>query len=158
MPKSLLRKARLRYQLVLQAVAWGPAAAVGLWRFKTFYARLMTRFEVSRRFIRSEMFAGITFIESIDMTQVLDVSIVKYGPVADVVVLSRDKTTPKLKMEYVDAGAAQAAAAFIMANGINTWTELAVSRRRPSKPEASVPVPDADPASGGDGGGDDSSG
>lgn len=119
-----------KYDLILKASFLTPPAIFFFFSLRKMYPKLAKRFEISRRFIRSNLFAGIDLVETTDMTKVQDISMTRLGPVVNLKIITRDKTTPEIRMELIDRAAGEAVFAFISAHSMESLIEMRTSGRR----------------------------
>jgi hypothetical protein len=127
-----------KYDLILKASFLAPPILLLLASLKKLYPKLAKRFEISRRFIRSNLFAGIDLVETTDMNKVQDLSMTRLGPVVNIKIMTRDKTTPEIRMEYIDRAKGEAIFAFISAHSMESLVEMRASgTRRKRAPKVS---------------------
>lgn len=123
------RYSYFKWSMLLNVTLALPPALMFLLSLRRIYPLLAKRYEVSRRFIRSELFAGINLVETADMTKVVDCQMTKLGPVVNIVVHTRDKTTPIIRMQYIPRGDGEKLFAFMTAHANGSWMELRAARR-----------------------------
>ena len=118
------------HTMLLQVAMFAPAACMALVAIKRLYPLLASRYEVSRRFIRQSLFAGIDLVETTDMSKVVDISLQRLGPCVNLIIQTKDKTTPIIRMRYIDRDLGEKVFGFIAAHSIDSFTELRTPRGR----------------------------
>lgn len=118
-----------KYGLLLKAAFFLPPAALFVWSLSRSMGKLTKRYEVSRRFIRSAMFAGVDIVETADMSKVIDCSMTRLLNVVSIRILTRDKTTPVIEMDYIDREVGEELFAFISAHSTESIVEMRAARR-----------------------------
>lgn len=124
-----LKLSAIRYPWLLPVTLGVPTAVLTIWRFKSVYKKLLKRWEISRRFITSELFIGVPVIDTCDMTKVKDARMFNFGPVSNIKIMTTDHSSPIISMEFIPTKTAKEIVAFVRAHATNTYVEWRTSRR-----------------------------
>ncbi len=86
--------------------------------------KLIQRWRIDNKFIQEIMsVGGVTAIDSCDMHKVEDVKLVGYGVYSEIVVTTKDKSSPTIKIKKIRNTEAKAAFDFINEMAVNSVTE-----------------------------------
>jgi len=119
-----------KYKYFLFLVGIVPPIAMVVWRIKIYYLRIVSSFEVSRRFITSSIFKLLYFqTDTCDLTNVIDITIKNFGPVSTIILLTDDASCPRMQMNFIASKDAKELVGFVRAHAANTYVEMRTSRK-----------------------------
>lgn len=123
-----LRYSQYAYKNLLFALKFAPAILGGVLSIRRLYPKFTTRFELTRRYILSELFVGVRLVDTADMSSVQDVQMMDMGFASNVIIYTKDKTTPIIRMDYLSRADGEAVVAFVRAHALGNLTEVYQAR------------------------------